>query len=120
MCEFDVCLNACSVAGYIEEYQKKNLAKANTLYKKACDRGGLKGCTGLGDLERIKGNLVKASSFYKKSCDGKEIKGCFGLGIIEGSKGNSKKAKMLLNQACDGGYNVACETLVKLNNSSLK
>ena len=93
------------------EEKKGNIAKASSLYKKACNGGEIAGCHNLGVLEEKKGNIAKASSLYKKACDGGGMNGCYNLGVLEHKKGNIAKASSLYKKACDGGGMNGCYNL---------
>jgi uncharacterized protein len=106
--------NICTDGGaYLAPGQPtENPKRAASLFSRACDRGDLAGCNGLGaSYSRGAGvprDLVRAEALFRRACDGNLGIGCKGLGDIAADTDPSRAADYY-RRACSLGYQRACD-----------
>lgn len=98
---------------------KRDAARATQLLAKACEAGGMYGCTQLGrrfttDKEAL--DLKKGWGLYEKACLGGDTMGCSNLGFVyhqgrEGQPKDPELAKKFFTLGCDGGDPKSCSML---------
>lgn len=77
--------DACFSLGTMYEKGKgveKDISRAATLYRKACDGGRARGCTNLGYIYSNRGDFAQALVLYAKGCNGGDAAGCTNLGVV--------------------------------------
>jgi TPR repeat protein len=109
-----------------------DLAKAERLFRKACDGGLVAHCSVIAELHElglvVKKDFKKAFSIYEKACSHGSAFGCTRLGKMyelgRGTKKNTKKALELYRSACRQGsgfgcamYTIAIDGPAKINES---
>lgn len=94
---------------------KGDFKLSTTLYKKACDGGNMKGCSGLAshyeDGLGVEKNFIKLTEYYQKACDGNDMDGCWRLAHIYDGRQEFQKAYKLFEIACSGGDMKGCTSL---------
>ena len=94
----------------------KDLPRAVTFFRQACDAGDPDGCVNLGrmyDTGRGIGiDRGKARQFFTQGCDGGAVAGCTFLGLAaskgEGGPKDDAKAFAFYSQGCAGGHAQGC------------
>ncbi|MFT3767571.1 MAG: protein kinase [Minicystis sp.] len=107
-------MRGCRRAAALAE--RKDTAKAATLYTKACDHGDAPACSGLGVLHELGAGVARdrtrAASYYDKACSSGDALGCayksFMLGAGRGIKQDEARAAELAKSALPG-LSAACE-----------
>jgi TPR repeat protein len=86
--------------------------KAAELFRRACDRGDLAGCNGLGACyghgTGVPRDDVRARELFQRGCDGNLGIACKGLGDVFADT-DAKRARELYRRACELGYARACD-----------
>jgi TPR repeat protein len=100
-----------------------DVARARSLYERACDRlRGAGACTALGTLyERghgVPADRERARRLYLRGCEGGYHRGCYLAGQLAasdtGAARSLPRALALLERACAGGFQVGCSRLANL------
>ena len=97
----------------------KSLTRAAELYRLACDKGEMFGCTNLGILYRdgrgVPQSHKNAVTLYRQACDAGHAAGCSSLGVqYENGQGVTKsqtRANELYRKGCDGKSKNGCTNL---------
>ena len=97
----------------------RDMKKALSYYKKACEMGLANGCSYAGVLlaQRAAPNskdFKKAGVFFEKACDQKHDLACFNLGSLKYKEGRRKKAIKYYDIACELGHRGACGRAAKM------
>ncbi len=103
----------------IDGLVSQDVAKAHTLYKKACEHSVAEACNYMGYVyevgENIEQNYDKASEFYQKACEDEFAMGCANLAnfylLGNGVNKDLEKAFQLYDRACKGGDEGGCNNL---------
>ena len=111
-------VSASSLDEGLLAYEKGDATKASELYKKACDKGDVRGCTKLGILyftaDGVKEDHKKAKKLFIKGCKKNYALACYQLGTIykrggTGIKRNFRKSRMFYGYGCKVGLEKSCE-----------
>jgi len=92
-------------------------ARAETLYRRACDAGTAAGCANLGAVVAGRGEDTAAADLFRRACVDGDVAGCSNLGVMYGlGRGVTKdldRAGFLARWSCDGGDALACSRVPK-------
>ena len=114
---------ACDTLG--ENYFKNgHYLAATPLYKKACERGVVDACMGLGTIYRdghdTRPDDVLSREYYEKACALGSQDSCISVAIIyRGGFGVTKDRNMTKSyykKACDAGSKAGCDSFTKMDN----
>jgi uncharacterized protein len=99
-----------------------DVARAGDLYKRACELGAVRACSGLGFLmERGLGvpmDRKRALELYEQACNKKDPTGCNNLAVAfhngDGRAVDLERAQELYTTSCEQDYPQACVNLGRL------
>jgi TPR repeat protein len=113
---------SCAVLGIMylrgDVGNKRDLAKAEPLLRRACDANVALGCGGLGSFLAVKGNVNKARPLFERACTMGDALSCESLGGLAMGADQVKpppdptaaahKANVYYRRACELGSGDAC------------
>ena len=97
---------------------------AKPLYEKACDRGVMHACMGLGTIYRdghdVRQDDVMSRAYYEKACELGSKDSCINVAIIYrggfGVTRDRNMSKQYYKKACDAGSEAGCDKFRKMDN----
>jgi len=115
--------DACDTLG--ENYFKNgHYLAARPLYEKACERGVMHACMGLGTIYRdghdVKQDDVISREYYEKACALGSQNSCISVAIIYrggfGVPRDRNMSKQFYKKACEAGSEAGCDSFKKMDN----
>ena len=113
----------CDALGH-NYFKNGHYLAARPLYEKACERGIMSACMGLGTIYRdghdVRQNDVMSREYYEKACALGSQDSCINVAIIYrggfGVTRDRNMSKQYYKKACDAGSEAGCDSFRKMDN----